>query len=108
MTLFESLYQSHPKDPIGILEDINGTRYDLYYSSPETMDRTYTINEYGIIHYKVFDIAVIRDIKYRHIPNACCPTVYFTADKIDSPFDQYTGELYFDCIPSMKTGDQKR
>lgn len=100
MTLFESLYQSHPKDPIGILEDINGTRYDLYYYSPETTNQTYTIDKDGVIRYKTFDAAVIRDINYRHIPIASIPTLYFTADNIDSPFDQFTGELYFDRAPT--------
>lgn len=102
MTFFESLYQSHPKDPIGIIEDINGVRNDLYYLSPETVHQTYTISESGIIYYKSFDVAVIRDIKYRHIPYASVPTLFFTADIIDSPFEQYTGELYFDCISSTK------
>ena len=100
MTLFESLYQHNPKDPIGILEDTNYTRYDLYYYSPETANQTYTIDKDGVIRYKTFDVAVIRDINYRHIPIASIPTLYFTADNIDSPFDQFTGELYFDRTPT--------
>lgn len=100
MTLFESLYQSHPEDPIGLIEAVNGTRYDLYYHSPKTAQQIYTIDESGIIYYKSFNIAVIRDIKYRHIPISSVPTLYFTADNIDSPFDQFTGELYFDRAPT--------
>ena len=96
MTLFESLYRHNPKNPIGILEDTNYTRYDLYYYNPETANQIYTIDKNGVIRYKAFDIAVIRDINYRHISIASIPTLYFTADNIDSPFDQFTGELYFD------------
>ena len=103
MTFFESLYQHHPTETIGVIDDPQGMRHDLYYFSSKTIkDKEYSIDRNGIIRKGVFDIAVMRDIKYRHIPQTQLPVVYFSADDINFAFDQYTGELYFNYIPAKQ------